>query len=75
MLGFWPTDITEESPLNLGRGRLLPTTSWDSIWTGLSSWLGVMESDMDYFLPNRARAFGTPSDGITEAFSESDLFV
>lgn len=74
MLGSWPTDITDDGPLNIGRGRLLPTTSWDAIWPGICSWMGAEESDMDYVLPNRNNAYGTPGDGITEPFSQSDLF-
>ena len=26
--GTYPDDFTEDAPLNLGRGRMLPTTPW-----------------------------------------------
>ena len=55
MFGEYPFDITSDSPLNVGRGRIIPTLSWESIWTGLIEWLGVKPADFDYVLPNSAK--------------------
>ena len=26
-----------------GNGRIIPTTSWEDVWYGLSQWIGVQE--------------------------------
>jgi uncharacterized protein (DUF1501 family) len=79
MLGKYPADLTASGPLNLGRGRLIPQTSWDCLWNGVSQWMGVItEPDLDRVLPNRHAAEGTAgddSDDFTQLFSESDLFA
>eukprot|EP00547_Thalassionema_nitzschioides_P008451 CAMPEP_0194227304 /NCGR_PEP_ID=MMETSP0156-20130528/42790_1 /TAXON_ID=33649 /ORGANISM="Thalassionema nitzschioides, Strain L26-B" /LENGTH=2008 /DNA_ID=CAMNT_0038959783 /DNA_START=685 /DNA_END=6711 /DNA_ORIENTATION=- len=57
ILGEYPHDLTANGPLNIGRGRLIPTTSWDSIWHGVAEWFidddDTTESDLDAVLPNR----------------------
>ena len=68
ILGKYPNDLTSKSPLNLGRGRLLPTMSWDEVWNGISKWIGVPEADLDEILPNR-RNFGD------RLLHDQDLFV
>ena len=61
------------SPLNIGRGRVLPTTSWDAIWNGVSEWMGVDSSeDKDYCLPGRKKSTGR---GFTELIPEDRLFI
>ena len=48
ILGEYPVDITPAGPLNLGRGRILPTTSWDAVWNGISEWMGAdSDSELD----------------------------
>ena len=32
--GSFPDDLTEDSPLNVRRGRLIPTTPWESVCIG-----------------------------------------
>lgn len=72
ILGQYPEDITASSPLNIGRGRIIPTTSWDSIWNGVAQWMGASsENDLDYCLPNRHVASG---GGFTDLFHAKDLF-
>ena len=52
--GDYPADITDSSPLNLGRGRIIPTMSWESMLNPIFSWMGVsFEEDLNYCLPNR----------------------
>ena len=66
ILGQFPEDLTEEGMLNLGRGRMIPTTSWDQIWNGVGAWFGVSESAMREVLPRR--------DNFPNLFTEEDLF-
>mmetsp|Transcript_6554 Transcript_6554/g.12339 ORF Transcript_6554/g.12339 Transcript_6554/m.12339 type:complete len:163 (+) Transcript_6554:11840-12328(+) len=52
ILGEYPHDLTDDGPLTLGRGRMIPTTPWDAVFRGLATWLGVPESQMTNVLPN-----------------------
>ena len=71
ILGEYPSDLTEKSRLNLGRGRIQPTTSWEALWNGIAQWFGVTdENDLDAALPYRKH-----SSDKDMMFSESDLFV
>jgi uncharacterized protein (DUF1501 family) len=73
VLGQYPTDLTEKGPLNVGRGRFIPTTSWDAVWNGIAQWMGVAtETELDYCLPNRKATSGV--SGFSNLFSRSDLF-
>ena len=51
VLGQFPTVFSEDGPLALSRGRMLPTTPWDAIWNGIAPWMGVPGPDMDTVLP------------------------
>lgn len=53
MHGDYPSDITLSSPLNIGRGRLIPTMSWESIFNSVLQWMDVPDDQLDYCLPNR----------------------
>jgi len=53
-LGTWP-DLKTGSTTDLGRGRQLPTRSWESIWTGVAEWFGVESGQMADALPNLAK--------------------
>ena len=55
ILGQYPERLGEGSDLNIGRGRILPTIGWESIWYGLSEWMGVQPGNMATVLPNAAR--------------------
>jgi uncharacterized protein (DUF1501 family) len=73
ILGQYPSDLTEEGPLNVGRGRFIPTTSWESVWNAVAQWMGVTtEEELDYCLPNRKATSGI--DGFTDVFSVNDLY-
>jgi uncharacterized protein (DUF1501 family) len=79
VLGKYPNDITEHSPLNAGsnpRIRTIPTTSFDSMWNGVIEWFGVEEKDLDHCLPNRHKTV-RPVEGEGEfpLFSASDLYL
>ena len=67
ILGDYPL-LGEESEVNLGRGRLLPTTGWEQVWNGVGHWFGVPDANMDAVLPGRRHFRGS-------LFSHDDLFV
>jgi len=68
ILGEYPTDLSINSPLNIGRGRLIPTTPFEAVWNGVSKWLGVeADDDLDKVLPNRKSFPG-------RLFDENDLY-
>eukprot|EP00945_MAST-04E_sp_MAST-4E-sp1_P002536 g2536.t1 len=52
-LGQYPEKLGSDSSLNIGRGRILPTTSWEAMWNGLAEWFGVVPSKIDEVLPNK----------------------
>ena len=70
LFGEFPSSFAEDSEVNIGRGgRILPTTPWESVWYGLSEWVGVHTSQMDEVLPNHKNfpnetMFPATSDGI-----------
>ena len=52
IVGEYPEDLTMNGPLNIGRGRLIPTTSWDSVWNAVLEWYGVPKESMKQPIPN-----------------------
>jgi len=73
ILGRYPSSLGTGSELSAGRGRIIPTTSWDAVWHGLAQWFGVAGSSMEYVLPNVRNFEGC--DGIgCGLFSAPDLF-
>ena len=66
ILGQFPEDLGEEGEYNLGRGRLLPTTSWEHVWSAVTEWFGVPESSMDAVLPRRGN--------FADLYSAADVF-
>ena len=68
VLGTYPDELGDSSPVNLGRGRVLPTTSWEAIWSGLLEWMDVGTSDMKTVLPNRANF------GANQLFNRTQMF-
>ena len=52
ILGKYHRTLSEEAEENIGRGRLLPTTSWEAMWKPIVEWLGVEESQIEGVLPN-----------------------
>jgi uncharacterized protein (DUF1501 family) len=57
--GQYP-DLYQDSLLDVGRGRLIPTTSVDAFFAEMALWLGVAKSSLPLVLPNIAR-FYSPS--------------
>lgn len=70
--GRYPSDLTEEGPMNIGRGRMLPDMSWEAIFNGISEWVGVDGAQgLDYCLPNRHLTTG---NGAAELFTKDQLY-
>ena len=68
IIGNYPKSFGEDDETNIGRGRILPTRSWESIWHGIAQWFGVDSvEDMDYVIPNNQN-FGC------DLYSDSDLY-
>jgi len=66
--GAFPDDLTAESRLNIGRGRLIPTRSWESLWNAVGEWMGVQPSQMDTVLPNKKNF------AANQMWTKDDLF-
>jgi uncharacterized protein (DUF1501 family) len=49
--GTYP-DLYAGNPLDVGRGRLIPTTSVDAYFAELALWLGVPKSSLPLVIPN-----------------------
>jgi uncharacterized protein (DUF1501 family) len=72
VLGIYPNDFEQHvgNPIALSRGRMLPTSPWDSMWKGVAEWFGVAEgAEMDKVLPMHTNF---PSNRI---YGKSELFV
>jgi len=52
ILGNFPERLTEDSELEIGRGRFIPTLGWESMWNAVIDWFGVPASQVDTVLPN-----------------------
>ena len=46
ILGKYPTKLGKNGELNFGRGRILPSTGWEGVWSGLSEWMGVENDEL-----------------------------
>ncbi len=68
ILGEYPTDLTGNNPLDVGRGRLIPTMPWEAPWNSVLGWMGVTdETSLNNILPNR--------NSFTDVlFNDRDLF-
>ncbi|TWU57320.1 DUF1501 domain-containing protein [Rubripirellula reticaptiva] len=57
--GDYPLSLASGNALDLGRGRLLPTTSVDQMAAELAMWYGVAnDNNMEHILPNIRNFFG-----------------
>jgi len=52
IVGTFPEHLKEGSPLNIGRGRIIPTTPWESVFLPIAEWAGVPRDDFGYVCPN-----------------------
>ncbi|MFT4569049.1 MAG: hypothetical protein ACI9FN_004019 [Saprospiraceae bacterium] len=56
--GQYP-DLDLGNPLDIGRGRLIPTMASDQYFAELALWFGVPKSELDMVLPNIDRFYDT----------------
>ena len=76
MLGTFPERLVETpagSNLNIGRGRYIPTTPWESIWQGVGEWWGVGKEKLAEIMPH-AKAFIDEAEGKDALFGNNKLF-
>jgi uncharacterized protein (DUF1501 family) len=65
--GTYPNRFDDDGPLNIGRGRLIPTLSWDAVMNGITEWMGVTNAaELDSVLPSR--------DNFNNLLRANDLF-
>merc|ERR1712157_594871 len=70
ILGHFPDDLDGPYVEN-SRGRYIPTTSWDSIWYGISQWMGVEDAaKLHEIVPGRDTEILNE-----EFFTKDDLFL
>ena len=67
IVGEYPDDLTATGSLNVGRGRFVPTLSWDSVWNSVLEWYGVPDESLDHAIPYRPNFY-------SDLLSKSDLF-
>ena len=53
IVGRYPDTLLPEGDLILDRGRVIPTTSWDSLFGATAEWAGVASEKLESVLPNR----------------------
>lgn len=67
-MGEYPSSFSESDHTNIGRGRLIPKSSWDALFYGVAQWFGITDqNELDYVLPNNQN-FGC------DLFTDYDLF-
>lgn len=49
------------NPLDVGRGRFIPTTSVDELYAELALWYGIGAGDLSFVLPNIGRFYDAGS--------------
>ena len=69
VLGEYPDDLTSSGELNIGRGRFIPSVSWDAVWNAIASWYGVGQKQMAGVIPNIGNYKSS------DLFAASDLFT
>jgi uncharacterized protein (DUF1501 family) len=60
IFGQYPV-LFEDNPLDVGRGRLIPTTSVDAFFAEMALWLGVSKASLPLVLPNISRFYNLAS--------------
>ena len=70
IVGEFPHDLSSRGKENIGRGRFVPTTSWDEVWKKLLEWYGLPESKVPSVIPNYANFASTSSIKDVPFFSQ-----
>ena len=58
LYGHFPEQV-EDNPLDVGRGRFLPSTATDAMYAEVSRWMGVAPESLSSVLPNWANFEGS----------------
>ena len=58
LYGHFPEQV-EDNPLDVGRGRFLPSTATDAMYAEVSRWMGVAPESLESVLPNWANFEGS----------------
>ena len=66
IVGKYPPTFSLNYEFNIDRGRIIPTTAWDSVFNSISQWMGVSTTDLQRVLPNRNK--------FNDLFDSSALF-
>jgi len=68
ILGTFPDDLTNASPIVFQPGIVIPTTPWEAVWNAVAQWFGIADSSkLDYVLPNR-------EEFLDDLFTQADLY-
>ncbi len=61
--GSYPTSLATGNSLDIGRGRILPTTSVDEYYLELANWFGISptSTEMQFILPNLSNFWSSGS--------------
>jgi len=68
ILGTYPDRLDSTGDLNVGRGRLIPTTSYDQFLGGVAEWAGATNAQLDDILPNRG-SFDSTAFSMTQLYN------
>ena len=56
ILGTYPDDLTNDSPIIFQPGIVIPTTPWEAVWNSIAQWFGITdEIGLGIVLPNREK--------------------
>ena len=69
--GGYP-DLLLDGPLDVGRGRLIPTTSVDEYFAELAYWFGISKSQLNLILPHINRFVDLTSGDFPLGFMQSN---
>jgi len=68
ILGTYPDDLTNDSPIIFQPGIVIPTTPWEAVWNPIAQWFGITDpAKLGIVLPNRAKL-------ADKLFSKADLY-
>lgn len=67
--GTYP-DLFLDNPLDVGRGRIIPTMSTDEYFAELALWFGVEKSELSLILPNISNFYDTTNNESPVSFMD-----
>ena len=67
--GEYPMSLVRDNPLDVGRGRLIPTTAVDQYAAELAMWFGIDNgADLENILPNLRNFYNAGSSASPLGF-------